>query len=293
MLKRYYHSRLFQEEVFLKALRLQKEVTINGPDFWGRKAWIKFLPSETPGWFWKIDKKTEPLPITLDIVSYHKNRLALSAHGKQLHIYEHIGILRFLGVDGVVIESTPWPPYHGRALELWVALKGQCKESGEKIPWCTIKQPAGWQYPNIKQKRFTYVRPSHHPELNIHIVIEYPALGYRELSVQLPRDREIFLQSLEAYSQGWSLKRYAVSRLASLSGWPHHTKVTWPQEHSKEKTLELFALHRLVDALGAFSTVSGTQLLAGTIISERSGHEGDFKTLKALVPCEMKTVIKT
>lgn len=266
----------------MKALRLQKEVTVTGHDFWGRSAWITFTPAQMPGWFWKTDEKTEPLPITLNLVSHHKNRLVLSARDKQLHIYEHIGVLRFLGIDGVIIKSTSWPPYHGRALELWAALKTQCKESEEEIPWCTIKQSAGWPYPNTKQRRLTFIRPSRHPELNIQIVIEYPTLGRRELSVQLPRDREILLQALGAYSQGWPLKRYAVSRLASLLGWPHHTKVTWPQEHPPERTLELFALHRLVDTLGAFSTVSNTQLLAGTIISERSGHKADLRTIQNL-----------
>lgn len=266
----------------MKTLRLQKAVTIEGSDFWGRKAWIKFIPSDIPGWFWRPDKNIKPIPITSRIAENQKNRITLSFLGHKLHVYEHIGVLRFLGINGVIIESTPWPPYHGRPLELWDALKTQCIDGDTKLAWCTIKRAMVYKYPGTEQKRLTFIRPLARPGLRIEIVVEYNGLGYKELIVTLPEDKEILLSALSAYSQGWPRWRYALSRAASLCGWPHHNKVVWPQEHTPQKTLEQFALHRLVDVLGDFSLAHHKKLIAGVIISERSGHEADLETVKSL-----------
>lgn len=37
-------------------LHLKKPVLIEGADYWGRRAWINFHPTEERGWFWKFGR---------------------------------------------------------------------------------------------------------------------------------------------------------------------------------------------------------------------------------------------
>ncbi len=266
----------------MKKLRLRKEVIITGRDFFGRKAWIKFIPSEDPGWFWRPRAGETPIPITADIVRRGKNHLTLFSRKKTLHIYEHIGVLRFLGIDGVIIEATAWPPYHGRPLELWNAVKECCTKSDEDFLWYTPEKDIGWRYPNAEPPRYTFIRPLKTPGLRIEILVEYPEIGSKKLLVNIPQNATVLLRAFEVYSQGWPRWRYYASRAASFAGWPHHHKTIWPQKHVPTQTIKFFALHRLVDLLGGLSTISNTKLIAGIVLSERSGHEADIRVAQSI-----------
>lgn len=270
----------------MKKLNLQNEVTVRGRDFWGRSAHITFTPAGQPGWFWRTHEKADPVAITPQLASLGKNNIVLRHKRYRLHFYEHIGVLRFLGIDGVIIESTPWPPYHGRSIELWEAVKEQCTADADEIRWHEIKRWCGFKYPEKEGLRYTHIQPKSKQdekyELCIEIIADYPELGEKRLVVLLPQDIEIVIAALAVYSQGWPPWRYHLSRAASLCGWPHHKKTTWPQKHPPQTTIRYFAMHRLIDLLGALSMISNTELVSGQVLSCRSGHTADVHTIRSV-----------
>lgn len=263
-------------------IRLTKKVIIEGPDFRGLKGKLTFYPLESKnGWMWR-SKKSFLVSINSAIVDIKTRRTRLYFQGRKLQIYEHIGPLRWFGLCGVSIESTPWPPYYGRVFELWEAIKPYCKEDTSKdINWYTVREPVKWIYPNPRngQIAFTEIRPNTGKELKMKITCNYPGMGVWTMFFSFPNNKELEELCL-ARNQGWPPYLYHFSKIASKCGWPHHRTSTWIQEHEKGLIiLEQFINHRAADLLGSLSLLCRDGLLSANVTSICSGHEADIMAI--------------
>ncbi len=283
-------------------LRLKQSVMIKGRDYFGRPSWIQFIPIEKPGWFWLFDHDLDldgVIPITPDIVSYHFRRLTLEYGKHRLEIYEHIGPLRWLGLDGVIINSSTWPPYFGRVYEFWEAIKSYCQQDqNREIPWFTISKAIRYQYNDGRRNDYLEIQPFDQPHLNIIIISNYPKFGTEEIRECFPIVCPEF--AFKAYTQGWPTWIYHLSKFFSLLGWPHHDHIYWPQENKSKRIIHQFAIHRLSDLLGALSLVHPSGFLAANVISYCAGHEADVALIKEaksllspLVPLDVKVTPKS
>lgn len=263
----------------MQLLALQKSVTIYGEDFFGRPAYIKFHPCEKPGWYWLYKPGREPVPISKEIAFCNLRRITLKYARQSLEIYEHIGVLRWLGLDGVVIESSRFPPYHGRAYELWEALKPLCKPNGEKIKWLKPQNPEI----GICSEKKRYVEFGFHgrSDLDLQIIIDHPKIGRKECFYSLPGNG--IKKILSAPTLGKPACLYYFSKICGLLKiWPHHNCLTWPQAVSNGELLNNIIKHRLADLLGALSLLSNEGLPLGRLVSYCGGHEADINLIKKI-----------
>ncbi len=137
----------FTKEGEVVAINLKKSVTIEGRDFFGRKAWITFenttrLGSDK-GWyhdtrylrcerFWDIPPE--------QVVSKTRRLCLVDTNSKVwMNHPEHITILRLLGLDDVAVSCGPgnWPPYL-LAGELWEKLSPYLKYTDYSLEWDSI-----------------------------------------------------------------------------------------------------------------------------------------------------------
>lgn len=219
---------------------------------------------------------------TPDLLRYKPRRVCLEYHGQKLEVFEHIGVLRWFGLDGVAIESTPWPPYHGRPYELWEKVLEAVEEiSGEHWKWFSISGSVGAAHNS--SLGYTEIKPHNERELYIKITSRYDGIGTEEMEFNYPEDLPFLEIAMRAHALGWPIWTYYLSKAASVVWWPHHSKVTWLQEKGPDETLRLIVLHRLVDLLGPLSIAAPEGLLAAQIESFASGHRADVHALQ-LVP---------
>lgn len=263
-------------------IQLKSEVIIEGPNFLGLKGKITFSPLKPEyGWVWQDDRSFF-ISINPAIVDDKTRRTRLFFQGKKIEIFEHIGVLRWFGLCGLSIKSSSWPPYYGRALEFWEAIKPVCEEDTSKeINWYTVKEPVRWTYPKPRNNRiaFTEIRPNAKKELKMEVRCSYPGFGGYTLYFCFPDNKE--LEKLcSVHTQGWPPYFYCFSRIASKCGWPHHKAAIWIQDHGKELlTLEKFVYHRAADLLGTLSLLCQDGLLSANVISVCSGHKADIETV--------------
>ena len=258
--------------------RLTKEVTVWGRDLLNRKAWLRFTPTSQPGLLWQYDPNHKPKLITADLLSARLRRTVLSFRKSTLDWYEHIGILRWLGLDSVVIQSSAWPPFFGRSNELWEALRCLCKvETTTEIPWCTVSQTIRYDYPPPRTG-FVEIKPRTDPMLYVTIICDYPGLGYEEFRCQITHS--LLEEALEIYTPGWPPWLYYPSKTLSYLGWKHHTHVSWPRAYSQKVALHRFIFHRLIDLLGTLSLIHSYALFAGEVTSCSAGHLADVTVVK-------------
>lgn len=268
----------------MNPLRLAETVQIDGKDIFGCKAWIKFSPTNTPGWFWRPHSQELPIPITADLVSHKSRRLVLRDKAFFFHIYEHVGCLRWTGLDGVILESTPYPPFHGCAADIWEGLEPHCKQdTSREIAWFTVTHPIKSNHISDVD-RYVIFHPhdaQQKPSLRITINVNYPGIGRKKYDYKL-KTRSL-ATVLASTTLGWPPWLYYLSRIgSSLRVWHHHNRINWPQEHSPEEILERVVLHRMGDLLGALSLVNNEGLLAGHILSNCAGHEADAGLVHAI-----------
>ncbi len=263
--------------------KLKSEVIIKGSNFFGRKAEITFFPMEKDlRWWWEYYKHAF-IPIGPEIVDCRNRRLRLFFENKTLEIYEHIGLLRWFGLLGVMISGSGWPPYYGRSIEFWHAIKPFCiGDESQEITWYKLETsgPIYWIYPNTRagHRSFTAIFPTSEKRLLLEISVDYPGLGEQRMCFSLP-DKETLEKICAAHNQGWPPYLYYLSKIGGLFGWPHHRTAVWPQKHQKEETLEKFILHRAADLLGALSLLCRDGLFAGRVVSKYSGHQADLEVI--------------
>lgn len=296
----------------IRRRRLEKEVKVEGKNFWGLRSRLTCTPTEhgEPGWFWRPAPDEDLVPIDVRCATVQKRRISLAYQGERgaryLHCYEHIGVLRFTGIDGVIISvkgfPAGWPPHYGRAFELWQAISRHCKDTEEGVPWISIPDATAdddgrlvegltgidglWSdrspgftglRPNSKEGRLTVLVRSDYPSVNRWTLYHSVANGYEELETPDLRD------CLSAYTPGFPKRLYYVSLLARFFlRWPHHGRTVWSQKHDYAETINLWAWHRECDLLGVISLVSHTALPALHAVSYLSGHEPDLDAVKRL-----------
>lgn len=269
----------------MQTLRLQRPVTITGLNYWGRMSKLTFSPHPNvkPGWWWSVSG--DLVPITVGIVKTAKRRIMLQVAGQRLHVWEHIGALRFSGLDSVVVEGTGWPPYDGGSGLYWSTLRSALISTGENISWKPVLQQSYFEYGNNRST--TIVPAEDGMEIDVHI--DYPGLGETAVKFSLPTDLQWLLQEIFiTRSQGWPKWPYEIMQLLEMIGRPLYlphlrpSQMTWPQVVSKEVALEQFALHRILDVLGAVSLVYHEALPACRVFSHCSGHFGDIEAIKKL-----------
>ena len=220
------------------------------------------------------------MPINSDLLHHNQRRLNLICGSSRLELFEHIGVLRWLGLDGVVVRSPRWPPYI-RSGEMWEQLQSHCTPNlNATIPRVTVGQTIESTYPG-GSRRYTKISPSRDDLLEVTLVIDYPGVGRKELHYV---DSDPLDTALLAYFIGWPPAMHYVSRGFGAIGWPHHQRIQWSPENSPDATLAHWANHRLIDLLGALSVIHPTGLLAGHVESYCSGHAADLEVIKASQP---------
>ncbi len=262
-------------------IRLTKKVIIKGPDFRGLRRELTFYPLESKnGWMWW--SRSFLISINSAIVDTKVRRVRLCFEGKKLQIFEHLGVLRWFGLCGLSIQSSPWPPYYGRSSEFWQAIKPFCEENkSEDIKWYTIREPVKWTYLKLRnnQAAFTEIYPNTRKELKVKIMCSYPGIGAWTDYFSFP-NREILEELCTAYNQCWPPYFYYFSKIASRGRWPHDKTFTLARVRGKQITiLKQFINHRVTDLLGTLSLLCRDGLLSADVTSICSGHEADVNAI--------------
>ena len=272
--------------VAMKKLFINKSVTLSGRNFWGQRSSITFEPSLEEGWHWKIfDREIGKFchfPIIPGLVAHSNQNLYLKYHDQKLHVYEHIGPLRFTGITGVVISSSAsWPPYLTTG-EMFEALQKEnaLTESSDEIEFFSLAN-ASWSYKDRCGSTSTFRHPSSEKQgIIAEVIIDYPGIGRHEKSY-FTQDEKVLHSAFIAGPQGYPKERYVASKIANLFGWPHHERVVWPQIYGRKEALKLFSEHRFVDILGALSILDNKMLPSGKVVSHCSGHLADYEIIKS------------
>lgn len=260
-------------------LLLQKQVRIDG---WGvrgyKRAHLTFTPAEKPGWFWRPEPGAQPLPINRDVMGVKKRSVLLAHRDRELNIYEHIGCLRFSGIDGVILESTPRPPYHGRALEVFEPLHGECKGDGTFFDWVYLKTAVKADIPQAPWRYVTAtpLTDGQAPGLYAKVFCAYPHLGEGKTHVfQIPgEDLTGIWKELTPGMPRWL---YRLSKWGhEVRLWRNHHCINWGRHTPPAITLDRFIRHRFQDLLGALCLVDHLRLPAMNIESHMGGHRVDI-----------------
>jgi UDP-3-O-acyl-N-acetylglucosamine deacetylase len=265
----------------MKKLRLNESVTVKGYDLFGRKSSITFRPSEQPGWWW--DNNGKVIPIDRKIVKLKKNQLILEKNGQKLHTIEHILVLRWLGLDGVIIQSDSWPPYHGRPQEIWDSLKPKTSPVAEEVKW---GQHLCFKHVHHDDNRTVQFCPGLSKGLSLKIICDFPKFGRREKWFMISQEGDPILEKcLGARALACNSRSIIIQSISGflyhLGLWRHHHCLAWPNIR-QESLLDELVSHRLIDLLGALAMLNKNWLPAGIIISHKGGHALDLELIKMM-----------
>jgi len=273
---------------------LTKEVTVFGPNLFGLKTGVNFVPLNEPGWFLiKRDKNKNIIkkaPIDYKIAFCLKGRIQLRHDGIIVNIWEHIGILRFLGIDEIGIEMVDgckWPPYLGGASLYYQKLRPYLKVTRGYIPKVAVKNNFTWTYPN-DSKRFVSLKTRVNHELTLIISSQWkPFCRYEEtLTLNSDMINEDFMdflinKVLPSKPQGYPGYNYYAIKVFSILGWPNLKYISWPHDYCNTDKLSYdWWLHRVQDLLGDLSLVSHVALPIGQVCSYDGGHMADLMAIK-------------
>lgn len=268
-------------------LMLERAVTIEGSDFFGRRAILTINPAKVAGWMLQYTKCGYAVPVDYKIAVYRKRRVTLSYDETRAHVYEHLGALRYMGIDGVMIRPiTAWLPYYGRTWEMWQSVKDACLEINRPMHWCAVKEVLRYDHP-APRKGYTIIEPPENINdlcLEASIMINFPGLG--AYARRYSTDRLTMERAMQVYTQGWPPWLRHLSRMASFwpLSWPHHQHINWSNGQPTSVILPEFGLHRLVDLLGTLSLTRWDRLLAGHVTSVCGGHFTDLEFVKFIQP---------
>lgn len=253
-------------------------VTIHGRSFLGKKCSISFLPSDIPGWFIRT-KSGKIIPIDFRIASYKKGRIVLCEKESPLNVYEHLGALRFTGIDNVIIDThgNAWTPYltAGQYLDYFgTALQ----PTNGYIPTITAKRESCYRSGNALR---SLVRIKPLTTLELRIITQWKGLPLNVEHISFNNFSDNFLSEVfMAKPQGLS-QRKLPAQIVSLFGWPHMKQVAWIDDFdTKADAAYAWWLHRIQDTLGELSLCDHAALPTGYIISYKSGH---YESLCAIV----------
>lgn len=270
--------------ISMRALRLVDNVAYHGKDFFGRESHLILKPRPRNSWTW-VDYNMEPVRISPEILKSNKRRVQLVFGNKILNVFEHIGVLRHVGLVGVEVCGVGWPPYDGSAHELWNLVEPCIKETTEQLRLYTVEKSVRFQSPILRRGRkvFTEIHPSLDGRTTLDIFVDFKGLGEHREVFSLP-NRELFKEICSARSLGFPSWLYYPTKMASLVGYPHFKNVCWSKSSSKEETLREIVRHRALDILGAMSVLSEEGLFVGNIVSSCSGHAEDVGAIDLAIP---------
>jgi len=242
---------------------------------------ITFIPSPHAGWWWDIGE-TALVPIDTRVVTLKKNQLVLEKNDRSLHTIEHIMVLRWTGLDRVIIKSDPWPPYHGRPQEIWNALRPKTVLCKEEISWRNNLPSAQVRYDRDRTLHF-YQESA--PALTLKIICDFPKFGWGEKDFSLSQALDSRLEKCFAarplsFNSNRSVLRWVSYGLYCLGIWKHHFCLAWP--NLGQSLMDELVDHRLVDLLGALAMLDQERLPAGRIVSYKGGHLLDMKLMEIL-----------
>lgn len=266
-------------------LRLREPVMISGRDIFSRKAYIEFWPigGIPNGWWWEYEEG-EVIPIDFTIAQNRARRIVLCHKNAVLDMWDHIGSLRFTGLDGIVIKIGPgnYVPYFTNPMEYWNKLKDFCVSVCEDVKWFKIKNPVEINLDN--QQGSIKVAPikNEFEVLDVKIMVNFPELEPAETSLFFPFQSELSLEKIfSARTPGMPKWVFYLSR---IFWWPHHDKVLWPYNNGDDGygISKEIANHRLGDFLAAWSLLSHEGFVATRISSHMAGHREDIELLKKI-----------
>lgn len=266
----------------MQRLILQKPVTVRGYGATGlTSASITFSPMDGDQRGWFVRSSTgEVFPVEASKLSILPFRRVGIGTGKcSIAIWEHIGSLIAMGIDGVLVDSTLDPPFWGRTIELWHALRPHCIPSRdpEELDWFTVSRPLVICDPcnPHREVRFEPECNRDNPSLLLDVSIDYKGIGSSRWEGRLGCDELSAIYS--AYTQGikpplprWFLKIF----------WRHYNKVSWPASSSQDSSLQEWTFHRVNDALGVLMSIRSDIQLAGRFVSICGGHKLDIQLAK-------------
>jgi hypothetical protein len=261
-------------------LTLTHSVTIKGRNLFGLPSSITFHPGplDNPGWYW-LDRG-RLVPITSVMATTKKRRIVLEmSFTRQLQVFEHIGFLRWMGFNNLVIEANGWPPFCGGALFYYERLRGVAVVKSEIVSHRTVTGLCDWIYPQKRQERWgVEIWPGDSPTLQINIECDFPGeLGKFSKELSLPND-DLLMEILQANTVGLPHWLYWPAR-ALL---PRKSRsIGWVKQLGVEQFRERMLLHRAQDLLGALSFLcDGNHLFAGSVKSRCAGHEADIYAVR-------------
>ena len=254
---------------------MKKPLSLEGKDFWGRRAKITFSPTTKEGWYWNTGNHI--VPIDHRIAHGATGRIELRYKKAVLPIYEHIGPLRFEGIDNVEITlHSPWPPYFGGMCGYYPGflLEGMLEATNCALPWIQPRQEYLHNSYN-KLNASTEIKKS--AVFSLLVYSKWPGLPeyYEEIqfSKLAPDDRWKFWN---AKPQGTVFRK----KVATIIGWPNMGYVSWKNEaHPKEVSYRWWC-HRVQDILGCLSLAHHRALPLLRYESFCAGHNQDLIVLK-------------
>ena len=271
----------------MERLVLARPVTVTGTDFSGRPAEMTIEPANRPGWFWKIQEPngdTREVKLEPSLLRHKARRLVLCHEKHRLHVFEHLGALRFTGLDGVRFSSkTPWLPYDGRAKLFWEMIQPHLVLDGafpirglraEKFERVDSNNGKG-----LQAKNKVHLRTGESLTVSVHI--DYAEWGEKTLVRKFPTTnvRDIF----EARSLG---NPAVLRRIAEVLKWPHVENVLWTKGVHPDEIIDELLRHRMLDFLGALSVLPESGwFLTGTAKSSCANHGLDIKLVRKFERC--------
>lgn len=257
--------------------KLIKEVTVPGKNFLRQKSSITFLPAGKPGW-WLRTKHAGDVPIDHRIARHKEGRIQLCCGGTRLNVWEHIGALRFMGIDGViVVVHNSWPPFLGgmRGYRPYFLEKGVTVDDGV-LPIIKPKKYERYEsYNHILAT--TAISPSEKLVLNVQA--KWGDLPwYSERLVVEEISNGLWEDIWNSKPQGWPKGRSPFfTLLIRLFKNLNREEVAWIKDFPDEKSASYgWGLHRVQDILGCASLCSHIALPVMQYDSYLAGHKEDL-----------------
>jgi hypothetical protein len=266
----------------MKKRILQQKVTISGPDFFGRKSSITFLPAENDGWY--LETKYHGLvPIDHNIAYSKKGRLQLRSGGTVANVVEHILALRILiGLDRVIlIVHCPWLPYLGGAGGYVQQLQEASIQTDEDFKTIAPIRECSLSVHNTLGTRVS-IR-NHTGNLIVKLRSRWTPLPEYADTVSLEDlAQEVFRQKiLTALPQGFPHYRKAVAKVCAFFGWPNMKYVAWQDDFkTPEEAAFGWWAHALQDTCGCLVLCHHQYLPSLFYMRKFAGHREDLLITK-------------
>ncbi len=255
---------------------LTQPIEIQGHDVFGRQAALRLEPVAKQGWYWRVGGEDIPLSPALLHLAHH--RLVLRHKQRELHVFEHLGALRFTGLDGIRIRSkTAYLPYDGRAHALWNALKYVRRRSDDFAVKRNDIRTATYKTKNALTRSVSACLGTTEGHM-MTIIVAYKKYGEHEVSFPLNAiPTEVF--SARPLGNPWWIEPIAYG--ASLMGVFPYDGVLWPRSSRRGRIGKEIVLHRALDFMGALSVIPGPgESCDGIYRSVCGNHAADVVLVK-------------